>query len=285
MNKGNTLNMPVKNIIESVYPSLTKAEKKVGNTVLEKLDIIIYHSVTNLADMAEVGETTVLRFCRKIGFKGYQEFKLTIVKDLANYEEKTLSYSYNNDNMFVQNIEQQTIQMIQETAKIVNQETLKITVDYIHKAKNIYLFGVGTSGITALDAKNRLLRIGIISEATTDSHFQAMTAATLTPEDVVVGFSVSGSTKDIVDSLKLAKDNGAKIVAITYYARSPITRLADSVLLISGKESPLEGGSLGAKITQLFVIDLLCTGLAYKQKDSALKMKEKTAQSVVNKIY
>lgn len=269
--------------IHSYYPSMTKSEQKVADFVLKNLDRIVYLSVTELSEEADVGETTVLRFCRKIGMKGYQEFKLTLAKDLANRNDD--SGQENASTGFMEEICNNTVGSIRNTFSMIDHEDLDTAIKKIDTARSVHFFGVGTSGLTALDAKNRFIRIGKQVDAVTDSHFQSMTAATLTEKDVVVGISVSGSTHDTLNSLKIAKDNGAFIIAITYYLRSPITKLADIVLPGGEKESPLEGGSLAAKISQLYVIDLLCTGLALEHMDESIKMKEKTARSVVNKIY
>ncbi|MBA2175918.1 MurR/RpiR family transcriptional regulator [Halobacillus locisalis] len=268
-------------VIRSYYPSLTKSEQKVADMVLEDIESVLYCSVTDLADKAGVGETTALRFCRKLGFKGYQEFKLTLAKTLSN-DSKEDDVS---EHGFPHAIAKNTKAVIDESLEMVDEELLNSCIEAIDQTNRLHFYGVGTSGLTALDAKNRLLRIGKHSDALVDPHIQAMDAATLGKGDVVVGISVSGSTKDTLDSLEIAKKNGATIIAITYYARSPITQLADYVLLSGGKESPLEGGSLAAKISQLFIIDLLCTGLALHDKESSLQMKEKTARSVINKIY
>ncbi|MGP4079246.1 MurR/RpiR family transcriptional regulator [Pseudalkalibacillus sp. R45] len=273
----------IKGLINSYFPALTKSEQKVADIVMQQLDQVIYYSVTDLADAAEVGETTVLRFCRKIGLKGYQEFKLAIAKDLANRTGDDSGNAVQND-LFT-TISSYTIDAIHETVSMNSEEAINKAIDMIDQASSVHFFGVGTSGLTALDAKNRFLRIGRRVDAVIDPHLQAMTAATLSENDLVVGITVSGSTKDTIDSLKIAKENGAKTIAVTYHARSPITKIADAVLINGGKESPLEGSSLAAKISQLFVIDLLCTGLALKHKQESLEMKEKTAQSVVNKIY
>lgn len=271
---------PITGIINSYYPSLTHSEKKVADFVLNNLEKVIYYSVTDLAYEAHVGETTVLRFCQKIGLKGYQAFKLTIAQNLAEVnKDKTESSN------LIQTIVNNTISGLKNTASMINEVKIESAIDMLQKAKTIHFFGVGTSGITALDAKSRFLRIGKQTSAITDSHLQAMSAATLTEDDVVVGISVSGSTRDTIESLQIAKENGAKVIAITYYTRSPITEFADIVLSGGMKESPLEGGSLSGKISQLFVIDLLWTGLALLNKDYSLKMQQQTAKAVVNKIY
>lgn len=270
-------------LINSYFPSLTKSEQKVASVVLEQMDKVIYYSVTDLADVAEVGETTVLRFCRKIGLKGYQEFKLAIAKDLSASGKNDTSESQ--PLSLVDSIAQYTKNAVDETVNMIDETVLQETLELLSGANSVHFFGVGTSGLSALDAKNRFLRIGRRFDAIIDPHIQSMTAATLGPKDVVIGLSISGSTKDTIDSLHIAKENGAKVIAITYYARSPITKVADFVLLCGGKESPLEGGSLAAKISQLFVIDLLSTGLALQDKSYTVEMKEKTAQAVVGKIY
>ncbi|MFZ3588972.1 MurR/RpiR family transcriptional regulator [Bacillus sp. DJP31] len=267
-------------LISSYYPSLTKSEQKVADIVLEQMEKVIYYSVTDLADIASVGETTVLRFCRKIGLKGYQEFKLAIAKDISSVKEQKEEDS----DSLIGSIAAYTKMAIDETVNMMDENMLQKAITLIENANSVHFFGVGTSGLTSLDAKNRFIRIGKRTDAIIDPHIQAMTAATFNNTDVVIGLSVSGSTKDTIDSLQVAKDNGAKIIAITYYARSPITKLADCVLLSGGKESPLEGGSLAAKISQLFVIDLLCTGIALSDKEKSVLMKERTARAVLNKL-
>lgn len=275
----------ISSYIHSCFPSLTKSEQKVASIVLDQMEQVIYYSVTDLADVAEVGETTVLRFCRKVGFKGYQEFKLALAKEQSSSPSTNQEAGVDSETDWIQTIAANSIQAIQETTNMISQSELDKAMQLIENAGSVHFFGVGTSGLTSLDAKNRFIRIGRHVNAEIDSHIQAMTAATLSEKDLVIGFSLSGSTKDTIDSLTIAKESGAKIIAITYYARSPITKISDVVLLSGGKESPMEGGSLAAKIGQLFVVDLLCTGLALRTKEHSLKMKEKTARSVVEKIY
>ncbi|RPF54289.1 MurR/RpiR family transcriptional regulator [Aquisalibacillus elongatus] len=273
---------PIVEVINSYYPSLTNSEQKVAQYVLDHLDQIMYYSVNDLADEADVGETTVLRFCRKIGLKGYQEFKLNIAQTVADTKNGTKEKS---DSSLSQMVLSNTLEALERTESMITDDDLNEAIQLLKRAERIHFFGVGTSGITAMDAKSRFLRIGKMVEFIQDSHLQAMQASTLNEQDVVVGLSISGSTRDTLESLKIAKDNGAKVIAITYFSRSPITKFADLVLLGGAKESPLEGGSLTAKISQLYVIDLLCTGLALEEKEQSLDMKQKTAEAVVNKIY
>lgn len=272
---------PLREVMNSYYRSLTTSEKKVADYVFNNMDKVIYYSITDLAEEAGVGETTVLRFCRKVGLKGYQDFKLTIAQ---NFSEANTTVSEDSEDSLVNSISKNLINTISSTASMLNEEDLEESIRLLMEAKRIHFFGIGTSGITALDAKSRLLRIGIQSDVIVDAHLQAMSAVTLGIDDVVIGISLSGSTRDTIEPIKIAKNNGATVIAITYHLRSPITQYADIVLLGGAKESPLEGGSLNVKVSQLFVIDLLCSGIALMNKERTLEMKQRTAKAVVNKI-
>ncbi|MGO0061891.1 MurR/RpiR family transcriptional regulator [Brevibacillus fluminis] len=273
--------------LNSYLKSLTKSEKKVADYVQGRFDEILYLSVTDLAEQADVGETTVLRFCRKLGFKGYQEFKLALAKDAVNPLTNLHGDIEESDEFLVtmQKVNVSNIQAISETTGMIDPQVLDQAIAMILASQKIHFYGAGVSGITALDAKSRFMRIGLSVDASLDSHHQAMAAATLGQHDLAIGFSISGSTKDTVDALAIARSNQANVIAITHFARSPITKLADVVLLNGGREAPLQGGSLAAKIAQLHVIDLLYTGVALRIKDQALYYKEKAAKAVADKAY
>ncbi|GIP41453.1 RpiR family transcriptional regulator [Paenibacillus sp. J31TS4] len=270
-------------LITSYYPSLTKSEQKVASLVLDKPDEAMFHSITELAEISGVGETTVIRFCRKVGYHGFQDFKLALAQDLTFKKLGAVQQEDSED--YTRQVFQDAVSVLQTSINLLDRVALEQAVELLDGARHIQLFGVGASGITAMDAKNRLLRIGRRSDAILDSHLQAMMAVTLGEGDVALGFSVSGSTKDTNDMLGKAKRAGARVIAVTNYAKSPITSLADVVLLTAGKESPLEGGSMTTKMSQLFVVDLLCRGLALRNAEYAKAMKEKTAQAVSDRIY
>ncbi|MDP4099263.1 MurR/RpiR family transcriptional regulator [Paenibacillus sp. P96] len=278
--------MDMNDRIHTYFPSLTKSEVKVASRVLEHPDDLIYLSVTELAEFAGTGETTVMRFCRKIGFKGYQDFKLALAQDQTHRRrDEGRDLDSGGDEDMARSVYHTMVNILNSSLGLLDREQLAKAVECLDQARYIQFFGVGSSGITALDAKNRLLRIGRRAEAVADSHVQAMMAVTMGEGDVAFGISVSGSTLDTNDMLHKAKHNGATVIAITNYAKSPITSIADIVLLTAGKEAPLEGGSLGAKISQLFIIDLICEGLAREHAEKTKIMKEKTARAVIERSY
>jgi DNA-binding MurR/RpiR family transcriptional regulator len=257
---------------------LTKSDLKFVDYLKNaNLNDLMYQSITELSEMCGVGEATILRFCRKIGLKGYQEFKLVLAQELA-------VKNTGNDEGLAGKIAENMISAIMETKNIIDIDTVKEAVTLLESSKNKFLFGLGHSGMAAAEAKNRLIRIGFHVDAVTDPHFMAIITSTLTKDDVIVLISISGSTKDIIEVAKLAKENGVKIIVLTSHVKSPVAKFADVILYSVRKEGPLEGGSLVSKISQLYLIDVLCTVLTLSINGEADDMIQKTARAVLDKI-
>jgi len=274
-------------MIESIYPSLTKAEQKVADTVLGEPEEAIFYTITDLAEKSEVGETTVIRLCRKLGFKGYQEFKLSVVQNLSSPSEHIHGDIHEDDSLhsIVQKISNLNTQTIQNTTSLLDEDSLQRCISLLSEAKKIYFFGVGSSGITIKDAKYRFMRLGFNVEAETDAHIIAMNAALASEGDVIVGVSASGSTKDLVDAVRIGKENGAAVVCLTNHVRSPITQYADVVLLGSSRENPLQGGAFASKLAQIHILDIISTAIAFRRKEKTYDALQKTAKSVLDKLY
>jgi DNA-binding MurR/RpiR family transcriptional regulator len=137
----------------------------------------------------------------------------------------------------------------------------------------------------AQEARNKFLRVTGKVSCISDPHLQAMAASLLCSDDLVFIFSYSGATKDSIHVARQAKNAGAKIVCITHFMKSPLTALTDEVLLCGAKESPLDGGSMAVKMGQLFLIDLLYQHYYKRNQAQSQVNKEKTAKSVVEKLY
>lgn len=264
-------------IINSCYPSLSKTEKRIADYFLDEKGKIIYQTLQEISKAINVGEASIVRFVKKIGFSGFQDMKIEIAKE-DKTDEEILSENY------VDKIQSNMIKIIGETKAVLDVSELDIAIEIILNSNKVFFFGIGASGITAYEAQNKFMRLGKIGSAITDSHFQRMYSSICTEQDVIIVFSLSGNTKDIVEAMKIAKKEKTKIIAITSYKLSPIAQLADCVVLTAGKENPIEGGSLGGKISQLYILDLLCTGYGLKDKTRSLEIKSKTAKAVANMI-
>ena len=264
------------NIIESFYPSLSKQEKKVADYILEEKGKISYQSLQEIGRKINVGEATIVRFVKKIGFNGFQDLKINIAKEDFPMIETTYED-------YIDNIEANINNTIANTKLLIDRKQLDKSINLIAKAERLFLYGVGSSGLAVQELQNKLLRFGKIALLYTDTHFQVMSAAVTGKNDVVIAVTLSGETPDILETLTVAKKNKSKIIVITNHILSAAAQMANHVLLTAGRETLIDGGSLIAKMSQLYIIDVLCTGYALQNKDESLKMKHNTAEAVVRK--
>lgn len=273
--------------IHELYSQLTKVEKKIALYVLEHVEQVLYMSITDLADACGVGDTSVYRFCRKLKFDGYQEFKMNLSLSLAAQGQVSLTQKPDTDEEedLAECVMKLSFKSIQETYMLLDREAMTRAVMMIEQARQIYFFGIGDSLLMAEEARNKFLRVTGKVFCIADPHIQSMVATQLTDQDLVFFFSYSGATKDNIHVAKLAKKAGAKIVCITHFMKSPLTVYADAVLLCGAKESPLDGGSMAVKMGHLFLIDLLYQEYYQRNTKISKENKEKTAKAVVEKLY
>lgn len=142
----------------------------------------------------------------------------------------------------------------------------------------------GNSYVPALELHNRLMKMGIYSQCERDAHLQNILISSCGSEDVMVLFSISGGTKDVVDAAALARTCGMRIIVVTSHDKSPLTRFADVVLSSVPTESPTEAGAMASKIIQLFLVDILCTGIYFKDKKKYGDCIAKSNAAVVGKL-
>ncbi|MBF0752550.1 MULTISPECIES: MurR/RpiR family transcriptional regulator [Pasteurellaceae] len=275
------------NTISSLYQSLTKTEKKIADTILMSPDLVVQCPLSEIAEHLNVGEATFVRFCRSVGFKGFSDFKLELSIELATKDnqdnpllETDIVHS-DSSRHIAQKLQGAISNVVNETINLLDFNQLEKTVEAICRANRIFLFGVGSSGITAEEAKNKLMRIGFQVDATGNNHFMYMQAALLTSKDVAIGISHSGYSQETAHALNIAKKNGATTVAITHSLRSPITEVADLVLVNGNKQGKLQGDSIGTKIAQLFVLDLIYALLVQSEQERAVETKQKTLNVIL----
>lgn len=268
----------------------TKAERKVSDYVLESPREAMYMSITDLAQKCGVGDTTVFRFCRTLKLDGYQDFKMTLAQSLSSRDGAnsiTLSDEINRTDSVdevCRKLLSTDVAALNQTFDMINADEIRKATEMIEKARMIHFFGVGSSGIMAHEAKNKFSRVLPNVVFTLDSHMQAMASALLDERDLAIAFSYSGSTKDMIEILKRAKENKAKTICITRYAESPITSYADITLLCGANEGPFQGGSLSARVAQLYLLDVLYTEYFKRNYGSCDENKKRTTQAIANKL-
>lgn len=276
--------------IQTSSKSFTKAEHKVADFILKSPKKILYMSITDLAENCGVGDTTVFRFCKTLNLSGYQDFKMLLAQSISGAESAsalTLSDEIGmNDptDEVCRKLLNTDVTALNQTLEMIKPQDIQKTVDMMKEARLIYFFGVGSSCVMALEAKIKFAGILPNVMFAEDSHMQTMASALLGKDDLAVAFSYSGSTKDTIDVLKRAKQNHAKTVCITRFSESPLTAYADVVLLCGANEGPFQGGSLSAKVAQLYLLDVLYTEFFRKNYAMCDYNKKLTAHSITNKL-
>ncbi|VRR64892.1 phosphosugar-binding transcriptional regulator [Streptococcus pneumoniae] len=202
-----------------------------------------------------------------------------MTKDILELESQKMS-----SDTFIDEIKNNYLSIVESTRKLIDGRQIELAIKLIREANQILMIGVGSSGNAAREFESSLLRIGIISKTVIDTHFQLIHTALLKDNDLIIAFSLSGSTKEVEETLLNAKRKNVKIISITNYSSRNIAKLSDCVLLTSKKESYLEGGSLMAKASQLFIIDVICTRLSLINYEDTICKKEEIASLLSNKV-
>ena len=273
--------------LRSIFPSLKQAEARVAAWILENPQEIIHLSITELADQCGVAEATIVRLSKKLGYNGFQDLKIALARDLVE-PLKSIHEEVSADDdlpIVAHKVFESARQSLADTLKILPLHEVDRALKAMLRARKIDFYGSGSSGFVALDAHHKFFKTGLVSAAYNDPHMAIISASLLTPEDVAVGISHSGSTKDTIESLKAAKAVGATTICITSYMKSPITKVADINLVVSARETTFRSEATAARIAQLCLIDLLVVGISLQRQEESLTAIDKIRQGIALKRY
>lgn len=277
-------------VIHDRYEEFTASEKKVSDYVLSHKTEVQYMSISELADECDVAEATLSRFCRRLNLKGYNDFKLSLAKASARLEgsadrmraelketseDRTLS--------LCRELYDSYILALSQTLELLQPEKIRLSVDYIMAARKVYCMGQGASMLLAQETAHLMSTISPCFFAVQDSHSQISAAALMDRHDVVLFFSYSGSTTEIVELIRLARERKAKVILITRFLRSPGAKIADVVLQCGSLEGPLQLGSVPAKMAQLFVVDALYHEMCLRNPKKTRTNRENIAKALADK--
>jgi DNA-binding MurR/RpiR family transcriptional regulator len=273
--------------LQGTYAGLRAAEQRVADFILAHPDELIYLTVTELADRTHTSESTVVRLCQKIGYKGYQEFKIVLARDLV--EPATAIYAAIepvDDLATVKTkVFQANAQALRDTLEVLDEGQLQRAVDTIAGARRLEVYGVGGSSPLALDAYHKFVKLGVAAVALSDGDLMAMSSSLLGAGDVALGISHTGASRDVTDALGRAKRHGATTICITHRSSSPITKMSDVVLVTAAQQTAFSSDASSSRIAQLAVIDTLYVGVAHKNHARSLEMIERTREATAAKRY
>lgn len=245
-------------------------------------------SIAELAEESGVAEATVSRFCRRLGYGGYNVFKLAIANASATHSEvsSTLSGHIEESDSFEDmcaKLFSADRDAMAQTLTLLRPERIREAVDLLSAADKVICMGQGGSMLMAEEAANLFSMVSGKFFAVQDSHSQVIAASNAGEADVLLFFSYSGATRDMMETLRMARERGASVILVTRFAKSPGAALAKVVLPVGSNESPLQIGSVSAKIAQLFLMDVLFSEYCRRDIDGCMERRERIAAALANK--
>lgn len=274
--------------ISAEYYNLTASEKKVADYVLSHQSATQGMSISELASASSVADATVSRFCRRLGYKGYNAFRIAVANSVAQRPQQSnpLSGEVLDDDSFsvvCRKLYTANVSAMTQTLELVHAEDYIRAADLLEAAEKVLCMGQGGSMIIAMEAAHLFSTTSGKFFPVSDSHMQTVAIATAGENDVILVFSYSGATKDLIDTLTLAHKRGIKSVLVTHFSNSPGAKLADVVLLCGADESPLQLGSVGARIAQLYLLDILFSELCRRNLDECRQHRANVADALADK--
>jgi len=275
------------NHIHRMYPRLHKQEQRVADAIFDNVTEIVNWSVSQLAKTAGVSDSTVVRTCQRLGYEGYYDLKIALARDLVNPLTAVAGDIEQDETPqgIVDKVFGNNIRTLELTRAQLHPHTLRTVAERVVGADRVEVMAVGTSGPVAVDFCWKLLRAGKKAVAITDPHMQVISASQLGLHDAVIAISHSGSSKDTVESLSIAKSKGCYTVAVTSYPDSPLTKQADVTLLGVSEETRFQTEALSSRIAQLALLDALYVQICLLLGDQAIESLQESVRALSIKKY
>jgi len=244
--------------LRGLYPSLKTALRKVADVILRQPERAIYASVNEVAAMAAVSEATVMRFCRILGFKGFQDFKIALAREMVIPSPRLHEeVDAQDDTALVRQVFQTSSAALQDTLEILEIGAMKEAAQLILQARQVMVIGVGGSGPAVAYAGNRFLLLGLKAYMCTDFYLMLMAVSLLSREDVVLAISNLGTTREILETIGIAHEKGARVMCITNNSLSPLARASNPALVTASREMTLPEESVASLVCQISILDAL----------------------------
>ncbi len=258
--------------IENVYNNLSKVDKKIADYFLVNANNILNMNIHELSAAIGTSSASVSRFVRRVFGKNFAQTKIEIAKSIENMSienaQEIFDWAIDFDEM-PKNIISHIELICNDVLDFNEISKFKEAVELLSVAENVYLFGVGSSGVIAQDMRQKLIKLKKRALYTTDSNFGVLNSMICTSKDVVIAFSYSGHTKEVNVAVEKAKEKGAKIITVTGNIKCKLRTLSDISLVVPSVElNESRLAAIFSRYGQLFVVDVLFVGLAKRLSNS-----------------
>lgn len=253
--------------VRSLLPSLQPGEAKVAEVLLSGPEVVVYSSVSEVAELAGTSTATVVRTAQKLGFKGFHALKIALAQELAS-----VSAPRAGQGGILSDVTAAGAECVRDAGALVSTETFDRVADRLSAARRVVFTGVGTSAPLCQDAAYRFSAVGVLAEHRADVHVQAVVVRLLEAGDVCVAVSHTGATRETLEAAGEARAAGAWVVALTSFARSPITELSDDVLVAGTRElGPAGLEAMASRLAHLAVLDALVVAVADRSPERSAR--------------
>jgi RpiR family carbohydrate utilization transcriptional regulator len=248
------------------FEQLRPAERKVAEFVLADPSGFVHKSITAAAAEAGVSEPTVLRFCRAVGYSGFQSFKIGLAQSLGAGVPYVLKGLAPDDGVpqLVEKVCGHAQKAIADLRAGLNTDVVDQAITSLNRARHIEFYGAGASGVVAKDAQHKFLRLGVPTSAYIDSHQMVISAASLKFDDAVVVFSHTGRSRGVLYAVEVALAQQATVIGVTS-AETPLAELCSIPVVVPPNEDTGVYMPMVSRLIHLVVVDILAAGIALRR--------------------
>lgn len=239
--------------------ALSPAERRVAECIVQDPVSIVHLSVTELATLARSSAASVVRMCASLGLRGFQELKITLARESLPADRELFGPIEIEDGaeQLIHKVLGGTSAALQLTADALKPAVVESVAERIVSARRVLFGAVGTSSPLAADISYRLISIGVDAAFLADVHAQHVAARMLRPGDVFFAISHTGSTFETLAAARSARAAGATVVALTSFASSPLTEIAEATVVAGSAETAYRVEAMASRIVHLTVLDLI----------------------------
>jgi DNA-binding MurR/RpiR family transcriptional regulator len=278
-NGGRPAEVPrVTDVLRALRPSLSAAQQRVADLAIVDPADVATLTIGELAAAADTSVATVQRLCRALDLDGYPQLRVALAgaagRELSEARGRIIgSRIEDGDDLqtIIDKVAFADVRAVEDTWRALDVQAMAAAVNALAGARRIDIYGVGASASVAMDFNQKLHRIGRVAFAWQDQHMSLASAALMTADDVALGLSHTGTTRDTIEALSEAKRRGATTIALTNFGRSPLAELADIVVTTASRETTFRADAMASRLAQLTVIDILFVGVAQCGYEAALE--------------
>lgn len=272
--------------IKERWDEFTPSDKKIGEYIVDNPEQIVNYNTLELADLIDTSQSAIIRFIKKIGYKGYIDFKIDVAKSLEEsndfFPDEVITKNESIENI-ISKSKNNVLATVEKTYALIDTEAIKRAIKDINKANNIYLAGVGSSGLICEDFSYKLQRSGKKVFYQVDAHTNLALVTNIDKDDLLIAISYSGLTKEILIASEYAKKVGAKVISISKSLNSTLAHNSNELLLIPEIEREMRYGAISSRLSSQIITDILYYGYVAANTEK-VNENMRTSKLLTNKL-